>query len=102
MQRNDLRQNSRRLLKNRRMNDRRVIPYPFGTSEWIENIKINYHAWPRHERRHAGRRSEERREDDRRQRQLSEQLQSLKKYSSLLLTREELQMIEALYKCDVD
>jgi hypothetical protein len=98
----DVRRRSRRSLDNRRVQDRRIVPYPFGSDEWIENIKQNYLAWPKEDRRKTTRRHAERRANDRRQQQLSEQLQSLQKYSSLVLTREELKMIEELYKSDLD
>jgi hypothetical protein len=86
----------------RRTADRRNIPYPFGSPEWVENIKQHYLAWPKSNRRDACRRSNERREPDRRQQQLSEQRRSEQKYSPILLTQEERKLIEDLYLSDLD
>lgn len=98
----DYRHNSRRTSISRRKADRRIAPYPFGSPEWIENVKKNYVAWPKTNRRDANRRCHERRESDRRQQLLSEQLRSEKKYSPILLTEEERKLIEDLYLSDLD
>ncbi len=98
----DLRNNSRRAAATRRATDRRTIAYPFGSSEWQENIQKNYLAWPKTDRRQADRRRTERREAERRLQQLSEQSRSEQKYSHILLTREERKLIEDLYLYDLD
>jgi hypothetical protein len=97
---NDVRNSFRRSNISRRVNDRRVVDFPFGSEEWVENIKTNYHVWPKTDRRQANRRIEDRRAFDRRQRQLSDQQRSEQKYSSILLTHEELKLIEELFKND--
>jgi hypothetical protein len=98
----DFRRNPRRSSMTRRTTDRRSVPYPFGSPEWIENIKKNYLAWPKYNRRDVCRRHNERREPDRRQQQLSEQHRSEQKFSMILLTQEERKLIEDLYLSDLD
>lgn len=97
----NLRKDLRRSRETRRVSDRRVAPYQFGSEQWIEHVKENYVAWPRHDRRGEGRRTADRRAPDRRRQQLSEQRRSQRKYSEILLTREELKLIEDLYLGDV-
>jgi erythromycin esterase-like protein len=99
---NDIRNTLRRTKESRRVTDRRVAPYAFGSEEWVENIKANYYVWPKTDRRQACRRSEDRRAFDRRQRQLNDQQRSEQKFSKILLTHEELKLIEELYKNDLD
>lgn len=96
----DFRRNSRRTNMNRRIDDRRNIPYPFGSQEWVENIKNHYLAWPKSNRRDQNRRSDDRRALERREQQLSEQRRSEIKYSRILLTHEERKLIEDLYLSD--
>jgi hypothetical protein len=98
----DYRRKSRRTVMNRRTDDRREISYPFGSPEWVENIKSNYLAWPISDRRIMSRRGNERRSVERRQLSLSEQSRSKKKYSPVLLTQEERKLIEDLFLCDQD
>ncbi|MCX7087620.1 MAG: hypothetical protein NTV00_06135 [Methylococcales bacterium] len=98
----NLRTDPRRERETRRVTDRRSVPYEFGSPQWVENVQRNYLAWPISDRRLEGRRSDERRSPDRRQRQISEQLRSTKKHSRIVLTREELKLIEDLYMSDVD
>lgn len=98
----DLRRTPRRSSMTRRITDRREIPYPFGSREWVENIKNHYLAWPKSNRRDTSRRNNERRAAERRLEQLSEQRRSEKKYSTILLTREERKLIEDLYLNDLD
>lgn len=98
----DLRRDSRRSVATRRVADRRKIPYPFGSKEWIENIKEHYLAWPKFNRRKTDRRGNERRTPERREQQLSEQSRSEKKFSTILLTEEERKLIEDLYLSDLD
>lgn len=98
----DFRRNPRRSSMTRRVDDRRKIPYPFGSPEWLKNIKNHYLAWPTSNRRDVSRRDNERRAPDRRQQELSEQVRSEKKYSPILLTQEERKLIEDLYMSDLD
>ncbi|MGZ8097226.1 MAG: hypothetical protein ACXWTH_07265 [Methylosarcina sp.] len=100
----NLRKNLRRLSKTRRIADRRVIPYEFGTPEWEENIKKNYLAWPKTDRRKQDRRVAERRVPDRRQNQLQtiERSRLERKYARILLTPEERKLIEDMYLRDLD
>ncbi|MDO9168331.1 MAG: hypothetical protein Q7U18_04445 [Methylobacter sp.] len=98
----DFRHNPRRSLMTRRVADRRKTPYPFGSPEWVENIKKHYLAWPKVNRRNLNRRTNERRAVDRRLQQLSEQRRSEKKYSMILLTQEERKLLEDLYMSDQD
>lgn len=98
----DFRRNLRRSSTSRRIADRRKIPYPYDSPEWIENVKDNYLVWPKSNRRNLNRRSSQRRLPDRRQQQLSEQRRSEKKFSSILLTQEEIKLIEDLYLSDPD
>ncbi|HEY8219733.1 MAG TPA: hypothetical protein VIF86_06495 [Methylobacter sp.] len=96
----DYRRKPRRSVMTRRIDDRREIPYPFGSPEWVENIKSHYLAWPISDRRVMSRRSDERRAVERRQVSLSEQSRSEKKHSPILLTQEERKLIEDLFLCD--
>ena len=98
----DFRRNPRRSTASRRIDDRRKIPYPFGSLEWQKNIENYYLAWPKSNRRNMDRRNDERREPDRRHQQLSEQLRSAKKFSPILLTQEEKKLIEELYFSELD
>ncbi len=98
----DLRRNLRRSSMTRRITDRRKLPYPFGSREWVENIKNHYLAWPKSNRRDITRRSNERRALERREQQLSEQRRSEQKFSMILLTQEERKLIEDLYLSDLD
>lgn len=98
----DFRRNPRRTSMTRRTTDRRTAPYPFGSPEWVENVKKNYVAWPKSDRRGGSRRSDERRAPDRRYQQLSEQRRSELKYSKIILTQEERQLIEDLYLNDFE
>jgi len=98
----DYRRKSRRTVMTRRIDDRREIPYPFGSPEWVDNIKNQYLAWPIADRRIMSRRSDERRVVERRQHLLSDQDRSKKKYSPVLLTQEERKLIEDLFLCDQD
>ncbi len=94
----DLRKSSRRGAMTRRQSDRRITPYVFESAEWIDNIKNNYLAWPKNERRTICRRENERRESERRLQQFTEQRRSEIKYSSIILTQEERRLIEDIYR----
>lgn len=93
---------SRRSSLSRRLADRRQIPYPFGSREWVENIKQAYLAWPKSDRRDDIRRAKERRISDRRRARLSEQRRSAQKYSRILLTQDERKLIESLYSGEAE
>jgi len=60
-----LRKNNRRE-NSRRVNERRIIPYEFGSEEWLKMIKELYFMWPKENQRVKARRESERREEDRR------------------------------------
>lgn len=101
----NLRKNLRRLSKTRRIADRRVVPFEFGTPEWEENIKKNYLAWPKTDRRKQDRRVGERRVPERRQSGHLETLERSRlerKYARILLTPEERKLIEDMYLKDLD
>jgi len=98
----NLRKNLRRSTVTRRIADRRVVPYEFGTPEWIDHIKQNYLAWPKTNRRAMERRSDDRRSPDRRDQHGSERNRTELKYSRILLTTEERKLIEDLYLSDID
>ncbi|MFZ2311112.1 MAG: hypothetical protein WAV82_00685 [Methylobacter sp.] len=98
----DLRRGPRRTSMPRRTANRRTAPYPFGSPEWIENVKKNYVDWPKSDRRDVNRRSNERRAPDRRHQHFAEQRRSELKYSQILLTKEERQLIEDLYMSDFE
>lgn len=91
---------SRRSLITRRITDRREIPYPFGSQEWLENVKKHYLVWPQSNRREAGTSTNDRRAAERRRRPFSEQRHSEEKCSMPLLTQEERKLIEDLYLND--
>jgi hypothetical protein len=93
----EFRKSCRRSTTTRRENERRAISYPFGSPEWIMNIKRHYLSWPKLDRRQHCRRCDERRSDDRRHRQLSEQNRSKQKHSQILLTQEERKLIADIY-----
>lgn len=97
----NLRKSLRRSSMTRRIKDRRTVPYQFGSPEWVENIKRNYLAWPKSNRREQDRRSDDRRLPDRRQSQISERIRSEKKYARILLTAEERKLIEDMYLSDM-
>jgi hypothetical protein len=98
----NLRKGLRRSSETRRINDRRNVPYQFGSPQWLEHVQKTYAAWPKSERRGNSRRSDDRRLPDRRQHQLSEQRMTHRKFSKVLLSREELKLIEDLYLGEVD
>ena len=93
----NLRKNVERTDNGRRVSDRRNVSYPFGSLKWIEHVQQNYVACPRNERR-----QQHRRVDERRLETLSEYALSMRKYSSTILSREELRFLEELYFTDFD
>jgi hypothetical protein len=99
----NLRKNLRRTSMTRRETDRRNVPYAFGSPQWLENIKNNYLAWPKSNRRSAERRNNERRALDRReQQQLAERGRLKQAYSRIFMSPEEKKLIEDVYFNKVD
>jgi hypothetical protein len=96
----EFRQNIRRSLE-RRLLERRIIPFSFGSTEWVRLIQQEYLLWPKKERRFQDRRNQPRREGFRRNKNLasSRALDSIDKWSGLL-TKEELQMINELVQSE--
>lgn len=98
---NELRNNMRRAHSTRRVADRRVATYAFGSvEEWQANIAANYVYCPNVERRLVNRRGLDRRALERRQLRQAVQNQSVKNYHQLILTREERKLIEDIYLYD--
>jgi hypothetical protein len=63
----DLRTSERRSYLTQRKDDRRKVPYPFGSPEWLKFITKNHLDCPIFDRRNADRRSDKGRcKDDRR------------------------------------
>ena len=62
----DFRQGKRRECE-RRLDERRLVHFVFGSVEWQKNIKRQYVMWPRIDRRALDRRTLERRNISRRQ-----------------------------------
>ena len=62
----DIRQGMRRESE-RRLDERRLVGFVFGSSGWRQNIERHYLMWPREDRRALDRRSLERRSIARRQ-----------------------------------
>ncbi|MGR8981196.1 MAG: hypothetical protein ACU84H_14030 [Gammaproteobacteria bacterium] len=100
----NLRKKLRRISKTRRTADRRVCPHQFGTPEWESNIKANYLAWPKEDRRKEERRGRERRLPDRRKNQFHTNERSYfeKKYTRIFLTPEERVLLEDLYLSELE
>ncbi len=100
---NDSRQKSRRKSE-RRSKERREIPYPFGSAEWLRAIQKEYLLWPKEDRRHHDRRSQDRRHGNRRLinkgKQASKTTPLLEKRLQGLLTEEEKQMLNELIQLD--
>lgn len=90
-----------RRISERRKKERRVIPYPFGSAEWIALIKKEYLLWPKEDRRHQERRNQSRRQQLRRTKKgirSASAEQSKKLYD--LLTKEEKEMLNELIQAD--
>jgi len=99
----NLRKNLRRSSETRRESDRRNVSFPFGSPQWLENIKNNYLAWPKSNRRANERRAVERRAVDRREQQhISERARLKQSYSRIFLSPEEKKLIEDMYFNKVD
>ena len=98
----DLRKSLRRSPTNQRKEDRRKVPYEFGSPEWLEYMKNNNLDCPKFDRRKGERRNEKRKLPDRRQQQPAEPIFSEKKYARIFLTPAEKKLIEDLYLNDLD
>ena len=98
----DLRKSLRRSAVTQRREDRRKVPYKFGTREWLEHISDNNLNCPKCDRRKAERRNEKRKLPDRRQQQSTDTIRSEKKYARIFLTPAERKLIEDLYLNDLE
>lgn len=95
----DSRQSKRRKCE-RRLNERRIVRFLFGSPEWRQNIQQQYLMWPRIDRRALDRRDRDRRNISRR---LS--LDSFKnnpraplqRYSQDILSEDEKTMLASLF-----
>ncbi|MCK5663841.1 MAG: hypothetical protein KAI17_10160 [Thiotrichaceae bacterium] len=96
----DYRQTSRRHAE-RRLKERRLITYPFGSIEWLNLIQQNYLLWPKEDRRQQDRRHQNRRHNQRRLSNIGRPTSSAhtKKLHNLL-TEEEKQMLNQLSQSD--
>ncbi len=97
---NNSRQKTRRKLE-RRVKERRVNPYEFGSVEWREIIQQQYLLWPKEDRRNSERRSLARRQGNRRIKK-NGQVRMPRQPNSLsdLLTNEEREMLNELSRFD--
>ena len=75
----DLRTSLRRSSITQRKEDRRKVPYEFGSPEWLEYVKNNHVDCPKFNRRQADRRTDKRQLPDRRQQYDAEPNRSEKK-----------------------
>lgn len=95
----EFRQKIRRSLE-RRLLERRIIPFPFGSTEWVTLIQQEYLLWPKQERRFQDRRNLLRRQALRRNKNLAGSTFIPIDKLSGLLTKEEIQMINELFQTD--
>ena len=98
----DLRKSLRRSLVTQRKEDRRKVPYEFGSLEWLEYIRINNLDCPKYDRRKGERRNDKRKLPDRRAQHSAEPIHSEKKYARIFLTPAERKLIEDLYLNDLE
>jgi len=98
----DLRKSLRRSsMTKRAADDRRKVPYEFGSPEWLEYLRNNHVHCPKFNRRKADRRTDKRQLPDRRQQHSSEPKRFEKKYARIFLTPAERKLIEDLYLNDL-
>ena len=95
----DLRKKCRRS-DERRMKERRINSFAFGSPQWIESTKKIYAFWPKTDRRNKVRRENERRVISRRQLNLDSQ-QTGKRSTMSLLSREEKELFMDIFNDDV-
>ncbi len=98
----DLRTRLRRSAATRFIADRRVVPYPFGSPEWLAYVKDNNVDCPEFDRRKVKRRAEDRRAGEQREENNQESAHTEKAYSRILLTPAERKLIEDLYFNDFE
>ena len=97
----DLRTSERRSYITQRKDDRRKVPYEFGSPEWLKFITNNNVDCPTFDRRKVDRRSDKRHLPDRREQYNTESIGSEKKYARIFLTPAERKLIEDLYLNDL-
>ncbi|TPQ24318.1 hypothetical protein ACH518_15970 [Methylomonas sp. HW2-6] len=97
MNTHDSRSKPRRSASSRRLADRRQIPYPFASPQWLENIENAYLAWPKSDRRSRNTRIGDRRNCERRLAHVAGQARPAQTVSRISLTNEERRLIESLY-----
>lgn len=83
----------------RRAVERRTVLFPFGSTEWVEQIQKNYLLWPKYDRRIDDRRNKFLEQCRRRQKEMTQFLSGSKNYTSLL-TEEEREMLNELSKSE--
>ena len=97
----DRRNTDRRSDKEPCKEDRRKVPHPFGSPEWLKFITENNLDCPRFDRRNADKSSDKRRLPDRRDQYIAKPIRSRKKYVRIFLTGAEKKIIEDLYRTDL-
>lgn len=98
----DLRKGLRRSSMTKRKEDRRKVPYEFGSPEWLEHLKNNSLECPAINRRKGDRRTDKRCLPDRRQQHPVESSRFERKYARIFLTPAERKLIEDLYLNDLE
>ncbi len=97
----DFRQKKRRESE-RRLKNRRINPYAFGSAEWVNLIQQEYLLWPRQDRRSEDRRAQPRRQGCRRIHNSGQVRPSVHtKTLQDLLTNEEKQMLNEIIQSDI-
>lgn len=91
----DLRKNLQQSPVAKRISDRRKVPYPFGSPEWLEYMQQNNLEIPKTDRRKLTRRTEDKQRD-------IEQPNSEKKYARVFLTAAEKKLLADLYLIDLE
>lgn len=98
---NELRSNERRTDVCRRIADRRITSFAFGSSEWQANIASGYAYCPNSERRLGNRRDQDRRTMERRQQHFEPVRPARNRHQrQMILLPEERKLIEDLFLCD--
>ena len=81
----------------RRLKERRIMTYAFGSTEWLKAIKQDYLLWPKQDRRR-----QDRRQNLRRIKNTGRSTSSVyTKTMQNLLTEEEKQMLNELIQSDI-
>ena len=97
----NLRTSERRSDITQRADDRRKVPYEFGSPDWLEFMKKNNLDCPTFNRRKSERRNDKRCLPDRREQYVAEPIHAEKKYERIFLTPAEKKLIEDLYLNDL-